>query len=107
MLQLEQQLQQQANPAVAAKERVLAKFRQLDFNLLGLDNWSDDLKGALEGALSAFTNCGMCNWCGQAGHESTCCWVGAQAYRNCESRKVNHGGQMVNAWTHFKRLRQY
>ena len=94
------------NPAETAKANVLAKVHSLDFNLLERNSWSDALAKALTDSIDAFPRCGPCNWC-EGSHETTCCWVGAQAYRNCESRKVMHNGQTVNAWTHFKRLLAY
>ena len=58
--------------------------------VVGESNWSDELQMKLMEALFAFEHMGPCSWCGERGHETDACWVNAQAYRNCESRRVMH-----------------
>ena len=101
------QAHQAQNPSAVdtAIQRVSQKAQAI--NALGADAWSEAHKSALGETVNAFKNTGPCDWCGQRGHESTSCWVGAQAWRNGESRKVSVGGEMTNPWTYFKRCLQF
>ena len=101
--ELEQlQAQQAGNTVTAAQTAVWTKVQSIDTDIVGADVWTEEMRNALHKAIEAFATTGPCGWCGQPGHESSTCWVGAQCFRNCESRKVSAGGQMINVWSRFK-----
>ena len=70
------------------------------------DDWTMEMKATLKDILESCLTVRPCDWCLQPGHETSSCWVGAQCYRNGESRRIVYKGTMVNVWTHFKKVLQ-
>ena len=58
-------------------------------------------------ALDRLGGVGLCDRCKLPGHEKQACWLGGQAWRCAETDKVQCNEGPTNAWTLFRRVKDY
>lgn len=71
---------------------------------LGNAKWNRELNESLLLTLDSLLGgkTGPCTMCTFPGHDQSTCWIGAQLWKNAQSRQVNVAGESVNAWSRYR-----